>query len=85
MWKRPRLALLRAPAFQHDHRFDAARVAQYVEEPPAVFRGFDVHADDARLRIGEIEFEQVARRHVGAVADGDEPGELEAAREIRAG
>src|SRR5690606_4902659 len=34
-----------------------------------------------RLRIGAVVLDQLVRAHVGAIADRDEPGELESARE----
>ena len=69
----------RAAAFQYDHRLPRARRAQHSNSRRPSLRRFDVDPDHSRLRIGEIELEQVGGRHVGAVADGDQAGKLQPA------
>jgi hypothetical protein len=65
-------ALLGAAALENHHRLRGLGIAQDVKQPAPVLGGFDVHADYFCLRVGQVELEQVGRRDVGAVADGDQ-------------
>ncbi len=71
-------------ALENHHRLARFRCAQNFEQAPPVLGGLYVHADDFGLRIGKIEFEQVAGRDVGAVSHGNEAREFEAARHAAA-
>jgi hypothetical protein len=72
-----RPALLGAAAFQDHDRLAGTRFAQYLEQPPPVLRRLEVKTDHFRLRVGEVELEQLGRAHVGAIARRDERRELE--------
>ena len=48
------------------------------KKTPPILDVFEIEADHARLRIGEIELEQIDRTEIRAVAHGHQPAETQA-------
>ncbi len=69
----------RAAALQYDHGFAALAARSMSKSRRAVFAPFRYKADHPGLLVGEIELEQIRWRDVGAIADGDQAGKLDAA------